>query len=250
MPEHAATGHAMTLPEFRQRWETKPVLRLIYQDFFDRIFAACKPGRTLEVGGGVGNFAATSEDIITIDIQQAAWLDVAADAAYLPFGDGTFTNIVLLDILHHIEFPSLFFQEASRVLTPGGRVVMLEPAITPVSWLFYRYFHPEDVDLQADPYFVGQPESQRDPYSANQAIPTLMFLRGKDRFERKHPELRIIKVELMSLIAYPLSGGFRRWSLIPHSLVEPLLRIERSCVPLFGKLMAFRLFVVLERQRC
>ena len=250
MPVSALKKSASTLLEFRQHWETKPVLREIYRDFCQRIVAACSSGRILEVGGGIGNFAAAGEDIIAVDIQESPWLDVVADAAHLPFDDKSFGNVVLLDVLHHLEFPSLFFQEATRVLRPKGRVVMLEPAITPVSWLFYHYFHSEDVDLKADPFFVGQPEPDRNPYSANQAIPTLLFLRERERFEKTYPDLKIIKVELMSLIVYPLSGGFRRWSLIPHSLVEPLLRIERSCESILGRFMAFRLFVVLERQRC
>jgi 2-polyprenyl-3-methyl-5-hydroxy-6-metoxy-1,4-benzoquinol methylase len=43
-----------------------------------------------------------------------------------------------VDVLHHLEFPVVFFREAARVLRPGGRVLMVEPAITWGSSFFYR----------------------------------------------------------------------------------------------------------------
>ena len=61
------------------------------------------------------------------------------------------------------------------------------------------------------------------------------------------PELSLRSVALLSLFAYPLSGGFRPWSLIPRRGVAPMLRIEDHLAPMLGQLMAFRLFVVLER---
>src|SRR5262249_40526830 len=63
-----------------------------------------------------------------------------ADAHRLPFGNATFDNIVMFDVLHHLERPHLFFAEVSRVLKTGGRLVSMEPGITPVSHLFYTFF--------------------------------------------------------------------------------------------------------------
>jgi len=52
----------------------------------------------------------------------------------------------------------------------------------------------------------------------------------------------------LSLFAYPLSGGFRRWSLIPAFLVRPLLLVEDGLLIVLGPVMAFRLLVTLERR--
>ena len=57
----------------------------------------------------------------------------------------------MVDVLHHIESPLRLFAEAARVLRPGGRLIACEPAITPLSGLFYRRFHDEPVDMSADP---------------------------------------------------------------------------------------------------
>jgi hypothetical protein len=44
----------------------------------------------------------------------------------------------------------VFFREAARVLRLGGRVLMVEPAITWGSTSFYRLFHHEPVRTSAD----------------------------------------------------------------------------------------------------
>ena len=73
-------------------------------------------GTTLEIGGGIGQFKMRFPDVIATDIQSAPWLDLVTDAQNLPFAAGSIANIVMVDVLHHIEFPLLFLQEAERVL--------------------------------------------------------------------------------------------------------------------------------------
>jgi SAM-dependent methyltransferase len=234
--------------QYRRVWERKPVLRRLYRDYYRRILAACAPGRTLEIGGGSGNLKEYAPNVISFDIVASPWLDLVADAQSLPFRAASFDNIVMFDVLHHIEQPFRFFEEAQRLLRPGGRVVMLEPAITPVSQVFYRLMHPEPVDMSADPFGPARPDPERSPWDANQAIPTLLFGRYGDAFALRFPKLRLIARQQLALASYPLSGGFRPWSLIPGALVEPLLRAEEKLMPLLGRLMAFRMLAVLERR--
>jgi ubiquinone/menaquinone biosynthesis C-methylase UbiE len=88
---------------------------------------------------------------MTTDVQYAPWLDCVADAHRLPFAAGMLATIVMVDVLHHLEHPATFFQEAERVLQSGGRIVMVEPTITWGSTLFYRVFHQEHVRTSANP---------------------------------------------------------------------------------------------------
>src|SRR5258708_5132082 len=113
------------LDEYRIIWERKPVLRAIYHDYYQRIVSHTEPGRTLEIGGGSGNLKQYMPDVVSTDILPGSWLDARADAQRLPFRDGTFDNIVLVDVLHHIERPAEFFGESCRVLRRGGRIVMV-----------------------------------------------------------------------------------------------------------------------------
>lgn len=238
----------ITLVEHRGAWLDKPSLRAVYQDLYKRMAKATRPGRTLEIGGGTGNFKAFVPEVVATDIQQAPWLDVVCDAHELPFADGSFDNIVMFDVLHHLERPRLFLDEAARVLKRGGRVVLVEPAITPISRIFYTHFHPEPVDMSEDPLSQGARDPHRDPYDSNQAIPTLLFQRDLDRTTEICPDLQVITSQRLSLFTYPLTGGFRPWTLVPGALVPFLLKVEEVLMPVLAPLMAFRMLVVLERK--
>ena len=154
----------------------------------------------------------------------------------------------MVDVLHHIEFPAIFFREASRALRPGGRLIMVEPAITWGSTLFFRLLHHEPVDMSADPLAEGAPDPGRDPYASNQAIPTLIATRERDRFRRMFPSLSISKVDWFSFAVYPLTGGFKPWSLISERLARGALKLERKLEPSIGRLAAFRMMMIIEKR--
>jgi SAM-dependent methyltransferase len=232
---------------YRLAWENKPVLRKIYCDLYQRLVAVCRPGQTLEIGGGGGNLKRILRDVICTDIQPASWLDAVADAQALPFADSCFDNIVMFDVLHHLGRPLLLFKESLRTLRPGGRVVMIEPAITPISWLFYKLCHEEAVCMRVNPLAIMALTDESDPWDANQALPTLLLRRYRQQLEAAVPGFRVVRLEYLSLFTYPLSGGFKPWSLLPIWLVTPLLRLESVLLPFLGPLMAFRMLGVVEK---
>lgn len=235
------------LKGYREAWERKPALRAVYGDMFDRIAAACGPGPTLEVGGGIGNLKGRLKDVISSDIQQGAYQDLVSDAQSLPFASASLGNIVMLDVVHHLEFPALFLTEATRVLRPGGRVVLIEPAITPGSTLFYRFLHQEPVDMSADPLIEGAPRPDRDPYESNQAIPTLLVTRYREQLRARFPDLNLREVRWFAFFAYPLTGGFKPWTLLSGPMALRLLRWERAFEKSLGRLFGFRMMIVWEK---
>ncbi len=85
------------LRNHRELWRQKPVLRAIYSDFYERITAACRPGLSLEIGGGSGNLKDFAREVVSTDIVQVPWLDAAADAQALPFAAGSFANVVSVE---------------------------------------------------------------------------------------------------------------------------------------------------------
>ncbi|MBM4073901.1 MAG: class I SAM-dependent methyltransferase [Planctomycetes bacterium] len=232
----------------RELWHRKPVLRVVYEDFHRRIAAWCRPGRTLEVGSGIGSLKGSLGNVVTTDIAPQRWLDAAADAQALPFSDASFDNLIVVDVMHHVEFPRHFLQEAVRVLRSGGRLLLLEPAITPGSYFFYRFLHDEDLDLSVDPLVDGKRDPGRPSCHANQAIPTLLFGRHRSALRTLFPDLALRDLAHLSFLAYPLSGGFRPWSLLPASLAGPVLGFERMLEPVLGRAFGFRLLAVLDRR--
>ena len=102
----------------------------------------------------------------------------------------------------------------------------------------------------ADPYALVTIDPDRDPFDANQAIPTLLFgdAAARTRLEKTIPSLRVLSVDWQSLFAYPMSGGFQPWSLIPGAAVPPVLALERRFPDIIRKHLAFRMMIVLERR--
>ncbi len=238
---------AQRLDEHKIIWEQKPALRAIYHDYYERIKGFTQPGLTLEIGGGTGNLKHYLPNVITSDILPMPWLDAVCDAQALPFKDQSFDNMVAVDVLHHIQRPVRFLKEVQRLLRKGGRLVLLEPAITKLSWFFYHFLHPEPVLLKADPLLEGPLDPAREAFDANQAIPELLFGSFYQAFQRQFPDLALIQKDYLSFFAYPLSGGFRPWSLVSPAMVDFLLKLERQLEKPWGKHLGFRLLLVLER---
>jgi SAM-dependent methyltransferase len=162
----------------------------------------------------------------------------------LPYSDGGLGALVLFDVLHHLPAPARFFAEAERVLRPGGRLILCEPYVSPLSYPAYRFFHEERLDLGVDP-LAESPAG--DPFDANQAIPTLLFERRPAELARRFPSLRLIRFERLAGPSYAASGGFSRGPLLPLPLWRALLAVEDRLPAAAFRLLGFRMLAVLER---
>jgi SAM-dependent methyltransferase len=233
------------LSQRRAIWSEKPIIRRLYERWYGLVKEALKPGITLELGGGSGNLKEFLPEAITSDIVFVPWLDAVMDAQALPFKEESLDNIVLFDVLHHLAAPAIFFQEVERALRPRGRAVMMEPYVSWLSFPVYRFLHAEGMTWDTDP-FRGKQAENKEPFHGNQAVPTLIFEKYREKYDQSFPRLKIARMEKMDSLIYPLSGGFHQPSLCPISLWETLSRVESVLQPLNPKL-AFRLLVVLEK---
>ncbi len=144
----------------------------------------------------------------------------------------------------------MFVKEASRILTNGGRMALIEPLVTPISQIVYKIFHDEDCSTNINPFQINAPDQKRNPLKdGNNGLPTAFFLKKKDSFHKEFPELKIVKFQRLSLFVYPLTGGYRNWCLMPSLLVKSFLKAEDFLLPLLGRLMALRMLVVIEKRK-
>jgi SAM-dependent methyltransferase len=215
-----------SLREHERAWNERPLLRRIYREWFALLASRLSKvdGATIELGSGIGQLRAFVPQLVTTDVEATPWAERVVDAEALPYEDGALANIVMLDVFHHLPRPAVFLDEATRALAIGGRVVMLEPYVSPLSAVAYRLHH-ERLELDAD----GFAESDSpDPLDANLAQTTLAFFRQRGEYERRWPQLPIVEQRLTSLFVYPLSGGFTRRPLLPNALYRPLSALERA----------------------
>ena len=62
------------------------------------------------------------------------------DGRQIPFPNGTFQAVGAFNVLEHVEDPVSFLDEMSRVLRPGGRMVISSPNFLRV--LGWKDYHP------------------------------------------------------------------------------------------------------------
>lgn len=234
------------LAQRREIWTSKPIIQRLYSRWYGHIKKALRPGRTLELGGGSGNLSGLLPEAITSDIVFEPWLDAVMDAHAIPFKEESLDNIILFDVLHHLAAPAVFFHEVERVLRPRGRAIMMEPYVSWLSYPVYRFLHTEGMKWNTDP-FLDQSSEGKEPFEGNQAIPTLLFEKYREKLFMLFSRLNVIREQKLDSLIYPLSGGFHQPSLCPLFLWRFLEGLERLLNPL-GSFLAFRLFIVLEKR--
>ena len=68
-----------------------------------------------------------------MDINRNSRCTLVADAHYLPFKPGSFTHVVLFEVLEHLRCPFDALHEIGRVLSQKGSVLLSVPNV-----MFYR----------------------------------------------------------------------------------------------------------------
>jgi SAM-dependent methyltransferase len=233
----------------QQAWHDDEALRTLYNRWYERVRDQLPPhslGSWLELGSGPGFAKDVIPELELSDVVQAPWHQHELDAEELPFDDGSLGALVLFDVLHHLPHPARFFAEAVRALRPGGRVVICEPYVSPLSYLVYRFLHEERCDLSVNP-FADVAGTGDDPFEGNQAIPTLLLGRCRAELRRRFPELQIVSFERFAGLAYPASGGFSRRTPLPMRLWRAMLAAEDKLPELAFRLIGFRMLAVMER---
>lgn len=117
----------------------------------------CGTGRWLEElesrGGRVAGLDPSAEMLARARRRRLAASLVRGRAERLPWPDGAFDRVVVVNALHHFTDRCAFLDEARRVLAPGGRVALfgLIPVADPADWFVHRYW-PETVELDLGRY--------------------------------------------------------------------------------------------------
>jgi SAM-dependent methyltransferase len=124
--------HLIEMRSNRAAWRQRPLLRKVYGHFYELIRRALTPipGPIVELGSGIGAAKEFIPACITTDIFPNPWLDRHENAYALTFRDSSVSNLILLDVFHHLIYPGTALNEFHRVLRVTGRVIILDPAMS------------------------------------------------------------------------------------------------------------------------
>jgi len=114
----------------------------------ERLIVSCDAAKVLELGAGDYSFDYLKQP------GQGSWTkvdfappcdtacDLNSDTLVLPFDDGNFDLIICTEVLEHVLWPQRLLQEARRVLSDQGRVLVSVPNCCSLSyrvaWLLGR----------------------------------------------------------------------------------------------------------------
>jgi len=245
----ALEQHLIEMRSNQAAWQRRPLLRKVYGHLYELMRHALAPisGPIVELGSGIGAAKEFIPTCITTDIFPNPWLDQQENAYSLTFADSSVSNLVLLDVFHHLIYPGTALAEFHRVLRVGGRVILLEPAMSLLGRLIYGLFHHEPLGLQSPISWLAPSgvDPKETSYYAAQANASKVF-QGCE-FKEALSAWNIPILESIPDIAYVASGGFSKPQFYPLSLLAAIRSVEKV-LALWPNLFATRLLIVLEKK--
>jgi SAM-dependent methyltransferase len=232
-------------------WSRKPILHKCYIEFHQLMASyLCKlsDGKMVELGAGMGNIHETIPDCIRTDLFPYPWIDQVENAYKLTFADASLSDLLMVDVFHHLRYPGTALKEFQRVLQPGGRVIMMEPGISALGYIVFGLLHPEPVGtVKQIQWFAPEGWSPDNiDYYSGQGNATRIFV--QNYFASELSNWKIIEVKRIPALAYAASGGYSGPQLYPTFAYSFVKFLEKLMQP-FPALFATRLMVVLEKRQ-
>ncbi len=234
----------------KEIFKKKKLLEKIYFDYFKIIKQNLNTdlkNSILEVGSS-GFIKKIIPNCITSNLVKIdRMIDLDENVYDLKIKSETVSNLILVDIFHHLEFPRLALNNMHRVLMNGGRIIMLEPAMGIFPRIIYSLFHHEPNGFNFRIKWDQIPEKipNKNDYFAAQSIPWRAFVKKElnlgGLFEIK-------KVNCFSDFAFLASGGFSYRSFYPTFGYNFIKIADSILTKISSKLFSARMLIILEKK--
>ncbi len=242
--------HNIEIQQNLNYWKHKPVLQLIYRNFYRLISSQVDyavDGKIVELGSGIGNVKLEIPRAICTDLFLNPWIDQVENAYSLSFADEEVSNLILFDVFHHLQFPGTALSEFMRVLKPGGRVIIFDPSMSALGFLIYGIFHhepvgwfrkihweaPSDFEPWSTAYYAAQGNAEKVFFSKN--------------YQDYMADWKVIYKIKLPALSYVLSGGYSKPQLFPWLKSDTIEKIEKVIKHL-PILFSTRALVVLQKK--
>lgn len=227
--------------------EEKIFLKKLYTDFYstfkNSIGNLPRSAKLVEIGSGGGFTKKIIPRVITSDVIKLPDVDLQFSATDMPFKNESIDRFFMLNVIHHIHDAKIFFKEIERCLKKNGKLIAIEPANTLWSRFVYQHFHYEDFN----PKGTWILKSKKALTSANGALPWIIFIRDRKKFEKLFAHLKIIKITPHSPLRYLVSGGVSYRQLFPSWMYPVVKKIEELTNP-FAKHIGMFYTIEIEKR--
>jgi SAM-dependent methyltransferase len=213
----------------------------LYQDLF-RMIPDIYEKRVLEIGSGTSPLKIFLPNVITTDVLKLEHLDIVFDchdiADFSEIPDHSIDVITLTNVLHHLRDPIQFLCNATRKLTKGGQVFIVEPYFSLLSYPLFKFLHHEPVDFDISRPVLDTVEGPLS--SSNQAIPYMIFF-SRPSWQKElsgYYDLDETRFGFFTSLAYMVTGGISRIFPVPHWLYRPYLTLDQFLARVLPKIFA------------
>ena len=203
-------------------------LGFLYKEWYELIskFLTEIDGINIELGCGASFIDQINKSIKKTDVFLNSNTDFKLNAMDIGKDfENKISNLILVNVFHHISDPELFLKSAEKSLLSGGRIIMIEPSNNYWSRLVYKFIGHEPFDTSQ----IEWEFQSKDPLlDSNQALSWIIFERDYEKFKNLFPMFSLIQKKNMMPFSYLLSGG--------HSFntrIGRLVRIIRKFERLF-----------------
>jgi SAM-dependent methyltransferase len=233
----------------RKIYQNKELIKIIYSNYYKKIkknIYVSDKKKTLELGSGGGNIKKVIKECITSDQFKNENIDRIENIYNINFKKNSISNIILIDVFHHLQFPGLALKEIHRVLIKNGRIIMVEPAMGFIPRIIYKIFHyePNGFNLKINWNDTPKKIPSLNQYFAAQSLPWRAFFLKELNLRSKY-KIKLIKP--FSDFAFLLSGGYSYKAFYPKFLYSLIKLIDKILTSISIKIFSARMLIVLEK---
>ena len=233
----------------RKTYQNKDLIKIIYNNYYKNIkknIYLSDKKKILELGSGGGNIKKVIKECITSDQFRNKNIDRIENIYKINFKKNSISNIILIDVFHHLQFPSLALKEIHKVLIKNGRIIMIEPAMGLIPRIVYKIFHyePNGFNLRIKWNNIPKKIPLSNQYFAAQSIPWRAFFLKELNLKSKY-SIKLIKP--FSDFAFLLSGGYSYKALYPKILYSLIKLIDKILTSISIRIFSARMLIVLEK---
>ena len=202
-------------------------LGILYKEWYELISQQLSEsvGINLELGCGASFINEIIKNIIKTDVFYNSNTDLKLDAMEVGLKyENKISNLILVNVFHHISNPELFLRSAEKSLLIGGRIIMVEPSNNIWSRLIYRLVGHEKFDTEQ----INWAFESNDPLlDSNQALSWIIFKRDYKKFKKLFPKFSLLKKKSIMPLSYLLSGGHSYNTKVGKVFIKIIRKLER-----------------------